>query len=384
MSRKRQGSSDTLSSMNESAQSKTAAKRFTPLGILFAVLGLLLFLYFVRSAGVAQILDGIRRLGAGFLLVLAVSAVRPTVRALAWTRCFEGEHKLPFGEALRAYLIGDAVGTLVPLGMIVSEPTKAALVRKRVPLMASLPALAVENLFYSLSVALFIFSGVAALLFSFELSRPLRMVSIGALVGVVVAVAAAFLVIRRQWKFLSGAMERLHRRGIGRRVLETRKERVRSLEERVYGFYARNRSRFLPILLLEACFHLSGVAEVYVVLSFISDAASAGGSGASLLLTAFVLESVNRVINVVFKFVPLRMGVDEAGSGWVAHALKFGRASGVTLAIVRKARIIFWTALGVALLVRRGLSLREVAEESQAAVAKEVAATRVVPAGESR
>jgi Lysylphosphatidylglycerol synthase TM region len=359
--------------MNESTQSKRASKRFAPLGLVFAVLGLLLFLYFVRSAGLTDILQGIQRLGIGFLLVLLVSSVRPVVRSLAWTKCFEGEHRLPFGDAFRAYLIGDAVGTLVPLGIIVSEPAKAALVRQRVPLMASLPALAVENLFYSLSVSLFIFSGMAALLLSFDLSKPMRMVSIGALCAVVLVVAAAFLVLRKQWKFLSGAADFLHRRGVGRRLLETRRERVRSLEERVYGFYARNRSRFLPILLLEACFHLSGVVEVYVVLSFISD--TGAGGGASLLLTAFVLESVNRVINVVFKFVPLRLGVDEAGSGWVTHALKFGKTSGITLAIIRKARVICWTALGVALLVRRGLSLREVAEESQAAVAKEIAAT---------
>ncbi|HEY6186543.1 MAG TPA: lysylphosphatidylglycerol synthase domain-containing protein [Pyrinomonadaceae bacterium] len=368
--------------MNQSAQNKTASKRFTPLGIIFAILGLLLFVYFVRSAGVGEITDGIRRLGVGFLLVLVISAFRPVVRALAWTRCFEAPHELRFRDALWAYLIGDAIGTLVPLGIFVSEPAKAALVRKRVPLMAGLSALAVENLFYSLSVALFIFSGMAALLFSFELSKPLRMVSLGALVGVVVAVAVAYLVIRQQWKFLSGALEYLYRRGVGRRVLETRRERVRSLEERIYGFYTRNRSRFLPILLLEACFHLSGVAEVYVVLRFISDTFT--GSAGALLLSAFVLESVNRVINVVFKFVPLRMGVDEAGSGWVTHVLKLGKASGVTLAIIRKARVICWTALGVALLVRRGLSLREVTEETRAAVAKEIAAAPAVPAGESR
>ncbi len=126
------------------------------------------------------------------------------------------------------------------------------------------------------------------------------------------------------------------------------------------------------------------MAEVYVVLSFISDGAQTGVGPGALLLTAFVLESVNRIINVVFKIVPLRMGVDEAGSGLITDALRLGKASGVTLAIIRKARIIFWTAVGVALLVRRGLSLREVAEESQAAVAKEIAAKQVVPASESR
>jgi hypothetical protein len=351
-----------LYGMIQSSDKKSRTKKFTPVGIIFAVLGLLLFAYFVKKAGVAEIVEGIKRLGAGFLLVLAISGIRPVVRSLAWIRCLEGPHHLRFRDALRAYLVGDAMGTLLPLGIIVSEPAKAALVRERVPLVAGLSALAVENIFYSLSVMLFIFSGTAALLLSFQLPKPLRIVSISALFIIVAIIPIAYFVIRRQWKFLSGALEYLYGRGLGRRLLETRRERVRSLEDRVYGFYTRNQSRFLPILLLEACFHLAGVMEVYVTLYFISDVPPT-------ILTAFVLESVNRVINVVFKFVPMRMGVDEAGTGKLTELLKLGTASGVTLAIVRKARVIVWTALGIAFLIRRGLSLRAVAENAEEAVA---------------
>ena len=340
--------------MNHGAWEKRGSKRFTPVGVVFAVLGLLLFAYFIWKAQPGEIWGNIKQLGAGFVLVLIVSSVRPVVRALAWTRCFEGEHRLPFGEAFRAYLIGDAVGTLVPLGIVVSEPAKAALVRHRVPLLAGLSALAIENLFYSLSVALFVFSGTVALMMSFTLKRPLQIISISALVAVVVVIALAIVVIRKQWRFLSGILGLFARREGGRRFVEKNMGRVRSLEDRVYGFCARNKSRVLPIMLLETCFHLSGVAEVYTVLYFITDKPS--------LLTAFVLESVNRIINIVFKFVPLRLGVDEAGSGWIADVLKLGKASGVTLAIVRKARILCWTALGVALLVRCGLSVRDVAD----------------------
>src|SRR5687768_7784782 len=82
--------------------------RFAPLGIIFGLLGLLLFAYFVRRAGVGQILDGIQRLGAGFLLVLAISSTRYIVRALAWTRCVERPHRLPFRDAVTARLMGDA------------------------------------------------------------------------------------------------------------------------------------------------------------------------------------------------------------------------------------------------------------------------------------
>src|SRR3982751_5122218 len=124
--------------MSQSNQKKNGSSKFTPFGIIFTILGILLFAYFVKQAGLGEIWTDIKQLGAGFLLVMLVSATRPIVRSLAWTLTFQGEHRLRFRDAMSAYLIGDAVGTLVPLGIFVSEPTKAALVRKRVPLVASL------------------------------------------------------------------------------------------------------------------------------------------------------------------------------------------------------------------------------------------------------
>src|SRR5918911_3414143 len=236
--------------MNHHPDKKSKTKRFTPIGIIFAVLGLLLFAYFVKRAGVEEVVEGIKRLGAGFLLVLLISGVRPVVRILAWMRSIEGEHRLRFRDAFKAYLVGDALGTLLPLGLIVSEPTKVALVRKRVPVVVGLSALAVENLFYSLSVALFIFAGTAALLFSFQLPKPLRIASIAALVIILMIIPLAIMVLRRQWKFLSGAVEFLYRRGIARGFFERKLVGVRDVEARIYGFYAESSSRFLSIILL--------------------------------------------------------------------------------------------------------------------------------------
>jgi hypothetical protein len=60
--------------------------------------------------------------------------------------------------------------------------------------------------------------------------------------------------------------------------------------------------------------------------------------------------------------------VDEYGSGTLAKVLGFTKATGVTLAIVRKARDIFWTGIGVALMLRRGLSLRGIDKQATAIV----------------
>jgi hypothetical protein len=187
----------------------------------------------------------------------------------------------------------------------------------------------------------------------------LRYAAIGTLIASLVITPLAYLVIRKRWKFLSGSFILLGNR-VKRNWVESSILRAQTLEERIYGFYDRNRAHFLSILALEFCFHLAGVLEGYVTLSFISDTI------APTLFTAFILESVNRVINVAFKFVPLRTGVDEYGSGALAKVLGFTKATGVTLAIVRKARDIFWTGIGVALMVQRGLSLRGIDKKATA------------------
>ena len=335
-------------------------KKLARFGIIFALLGLLLFAYFVRKAGVSDILSGIGRLGWGFLLVLGISSVRQSVRSLAWLRCFEPPHRLRFRDAFAARVMGDALGNIVPLASVaVAEPSKAAFVTHRVPLMAGLSALALENIFYSLSVILLIFSGTAALLFSFSLPRPLRYASVIAMVVTLVIAPVGYFVLRRQWKFLSRPMSILSGWGIARAwLMEKGIPRAQTLEDRIYGFYARHSNRLISIFLLEVCFHCAGIAEIYVTLYFIS-------SVPPTLLTAFILESVNRVINVVFKFVPLRTGIDEAGTGMLSKVLGFTTTIGVTLAIVRKARDIFWTAIGVTLMVRRGLLLRNLEKISE-------------------
>jgi Lysylphosphatidylglycerol synthase TM region len=362
--------------MTQSPLKSSKKKGITPFGVISLLVGLALFSYFVRKAGFNQVLEGISRLGAGFLLVIAISAIRQIARSIAWTLCMEPPVRLRFRDALRARIMGDAIGNILPFaGFLVSEPAKPALIRDRVPLMAGFSALAIENLFYALSVALFIFSGMVALLLSFTLPKGLRVVSIITMVVIAVVVALGAALIIKRLKFISGTAGFLHRRGLNAKWVE----KGRTLEERIYGFYQRNSARFVPILLLEACFHLAGAAEIYVTLSFISP------DQPPTFLTAFILESVNRVITVAFKFIPLRMGVDEAGTGRVSKVLQFTMATGVTLAIVRKGRDVFWAATGMILLLQRGLSLRTVARDAEAALAEQakVNAPTSLPASES-
>ncbi len=254
-----------VTDQNTSVQ--TRSRKMAPLGFIFAFIGLLLFAYFVRKAGLSEIVAGIRRLGAAFLLILAISSIRHIVRSIAWTKCFEAPYRLRFRDAFAARLMGDALGNIIPLVSIaVAEPSKAGL-----------------------SVVIFVFSGTTALLLSFQLPKPLRYASIGALAGTSLVACVGYFVVHKQWKFLSGALRFLGRRRTVRAWVEKVLPRAETLEDRIYGFHDRNRGRLLPIFALEVCFHLAGVAEIYTTLWFISDVAR------PTLLTAFILESVNRM-----------------------------------------------------------------------------------------
>ena len=55
---------------------------------------------------------------------------------------------------------------------------------------------------------------------------------------------------------------------------------------------------------------------------------------------------------MLFKVIPFRIGVDEAGAAVVATALGIPASHGVALALVRKLRILLWNAAGLAVLAR--------------------------------
>jgi hypothetical protein len=322
------------------------ARRTSVIGLAGALFGIALFAWFVREVGPNLIWTGVHDVGWGLVTIVILTGLRFAVRAVTWGLCLEPPHVLPFREAFAAVVAGDAVGNLTPLGVIASEPAKVALVGRRVPFGPALTALAIENLFYALSVAAMLAAATLALLVTVELPGPLRSASQLAIAAIALIFVAAAWTLWRRPAMISRALSIvLPRRWAGR----VRIDRVRALEEQIFSFAARRPGVLAPVVAGEVAFHALGVLEVYVTWLFML------GTPPPLLI-AFILEGANRLITVVFKFVPLRIGVDEYGTGTLTQILGYGAAPGATLAIVRKVRVVFWVLIGTALLVRKGLT----------------------------
>ena len=155
--------------------------------------GLLLFAYAVRSVGPPVILDGIRRVGSGMWLILALAGLRFMIRAQAWRLCMRPEARLPFGPALRAFLAGDAVGSVTPLGLVASEPTKLLLASGRMTTAQAMASLAVDNFIYASSAIAMLVLGIVVALVTVPLSTAWQE---GALAALCLAAGGAFVVQR--------------------------------------------------------------------------------------------------------------------------------------------------------------------------------------------
>jgi hypothetical protein len=315
--------------------------------------------------GPGEIWAGFKHIGWGLAAIVGIAGLRFAARAAAWQRCFEPPLTLRFTDAFAAVVSGDTLGNITPLGPIVGEPAKAAFVRARVPLAAALTALAIENVLYTLSVAAMIAAGSIAVLMRADVAAPLRDAVEIAIAALFALYLAAIWTMWRRPAVLSRTLAMVARltsssssssSSSSTARLDSRIVKVRALEDNIYSFASRRRHVLVPLGTLELAFHALGVLEVHVTLWLLQ------GSPPPLL-TSFVLETVNRLITVVFKPVPMQVGVNEAGTALVTQMLGLGPTLGLTLAIVRKARILFWMLAGTALLVRHGLSARRVLED---------------------
>jgi hypothetical protein len=319
--------------------------------------GAALLVWTIRTAGTDAVFAGVRRVGAGFALILVLGGLRYLCRATAWRLAFEFPDQVPFASSFAAVVAGDAVGNITPFGALISEPAKVLLISSRVSPQAGVASLAIENLFYSLTVTVMLVAGTISLLWVFHVDASLRAATFATLVVAIAVCVAGGWALATQRRFVSNALHRMLGWNFAPRYIERWRPRVAAIEHRVYNFGRRHPGRIVPIAAIEMGYHAAALAEIWLALTLIT--ATAPGP-----MTALVLEYINRAITIAFQFVPLWLGVDEAGTGTITRVLGLGSAAGISLALVRKARIAVWTLAGIGLLAYRGISIKAAAAQN--------------------
>jgi putative ABC transport system permease protein len=340
---------DELVDEGEAPGPDNARRSFVWLQVIAFLLGLGLLVYIINRVGVQPIFDALVRIGFfGFLVVVAISGSRHVLRTIAMSSAVPREHRhFSFLQAFAARIGGEAISFLTFTGPLLGEATKVALLRKRVPLTYGVPALVVDNLIYNLSVVFFILSGACVMLFTYSLPPVVYYSLVAIALIAALGIVAAGLAAKRRIMLLTWVLDQMARLRLSPKVILKRRQHIYHIESKVYDFYKHHPGVFFGMIACNLLAHVSSVMEVYITLRLLGYQPN--------IAQAYIIESLTKVINFVFAFVPGTIGVYEGGTEVVLQTLGFAAATGVTLALVRKAGTVFWTTIGLFILTWRTL-----------------------------
>ncbi len=333
---------------SEPSSSDKSQKSFIWLQVLAFALGLVLLVYVLNRVGLQPIFDALIRIGFGFFLLLGLSGLRHVFRTIAMWAAVPSEHRnLSFPQAFAARLGGEAISFLTFTGPLLGEATKVALLRKRVPLTYGVPALVVDNLLYNLSVVFFILSGACVMLVTYQLPPLVYYALIGISLVASLGILMTALAARHRIMMLTWAIDQLARLRLSPKVILKRRDHIHNLEAHVYDFYKHHPTAFFGMIACNLLSHVASVVEVFMTLRMLGLTPR--------VAEAYIIESLTKVINFAFAFVPGTIGVYEGGTEVILQTLGFAAATGVALALVRKAGIVFWTSIGLLVLTWRAV-----------------------------
>jgi hypothetical protein len=314
------------------------------------LLGLALFVALVHGIGVTLIIGYIAQVGWGLALLVLTCGARYFLRTLVWYFSIErGSRRLSLPTLFNIRLAGETIGELMFAGLVVGESTKAIAASRWLPGVSAYSSVFIENLLFGLSVVIFLAGGILVLFLSTLLPFPILVLSVILVVFLLTCGVILFLMLHRGWQVLSPLLSYFEKKQFGWSSLERQAPQIRSFENAVHGFYRSHRNLFLGLMGLEFSTHFIGVFEAWWILYMIHCQGT--------WLAAFLAESVNRLINSFFSIIPLRLGVDEGGMALVLESIGYPAAVGISLAIIRKVRLMVWMIPGLFLIGQYSVKL---------------------------
>lgn len=334
-----------IEEVEREARSKTSL--WIALHALALAVGIGLLVFLIWKVGYQSLLESITKVGWGFVPIVALNLLRHFFRAASMYLAVDKERRtFKYRSALAARFGGEAVTFFTFTGPFLGDATKAVLLKKNLPLTYGASAIIIDNILYYVSVLLVIVAGVAALVVAYG-ANDAATGNVLLLIVVFGILLFAGLVAAIKYRItpVSSAIGWLAKRNLVPGFFVRKRENILDVERIVFQFYHDRRADFFKIFGMAMGVHIVSVAEVFLALRFLGFD--------PYISTAFIIESLTKVINAAFSFIPGTIGVYEGGNGLILTTLGYTTAVGVALALVRRGAILFSTVIGLIVLLWR-------------------------------
>jgi uncharacterized protein (TIRG00374 family) len=317
--------------------------------LLFA--GLVALVFIVWHIGPGRIYDVAAQLGPVALLVMLIpSVIMYAVEAYGWKVTLGPSAKdLPFWRVLAIKTAGEVVNMTTPAGYLGGEPLKAYLLTKyNVPSVEAFASVVIAKTTKTIAEVLFILLGVVLTFWTLSDDGPSgqKVLAAWLSVGLLLFGTAAFVFVQRLGLF-TGVLYFLRKIGLKIRYLESREEKLRSLDRMILEFYRLNRP---AVYVSTGLFFLSWMVEaveVYVFVWFLG--------GTAMALPAISIAALSVFIKGTTFFIPGSLGAQDLGNLFLLQDFGYSEVVGITFALLRRFREMVWIGTGLlCLAVQRG------------------------------
>ena len=304
-----------------------------------ALLGFGLLGYLVFRSGPGAVWKQLQAVGWGFALVILLGGLSQLAKTCAWRQAFTCDISgLSWFRSFVAQLISDGIGQFGVAGKVVGEGARISLLGRAVPISSALSAGAIDGGLHTFSALVVTVLGISAILMIGPLSVRWRVYA-GLLIAVLVSVVIlAVVALRNRWPIVGNATRAIGRLPRLHAWVRDKQPIVDSAEDNLLSFRDEAPAAFWATLIFNLLWHMLAVLEVYIILRFMGAGFSVG--------SAFIVESLTKVINLVGALNPGNVGTYEGGSMLIAKMFGVTSTTGLTLALCRRARTVFWAGVG--------------------------------------
>jgi len=312
----------------------------------FLVAGIVLFAFLVRELGLSSVLDNLRLVGWGILLIIGQEILAYTANTFGWWAAFpQPRPAIPFRRLMGARMAGDAVNYTTPTASLGGEFVRTRLLRGRAPTTSLVASVAVAKLSQTIAQITFVIVGLAIVLDETPLPLAIRHGLLAGLAGF--SLLAVGLVVAQRRGMFAPLLRTAHRLGLPNRAPHLSRS-LQRLDEEIARFHVDANGVFL---LSVACFFVGwsvGVLEMYLILWFLDVPVT--------VHRALTIEVLSVAIDGMLFFVPAKAGTQEGGKVLIFTLLGLDPAKGLALGIVRRIRELTWAMIGLAILSRLQLT----------------------------
>jgi len=303
------------------------------------VLGLGLLASLVLRTGPEIIWNQVHKVGFGLVVIILLGGLAYFIRTWVWRLTFACDiTALSWSRSFGTCLASEALGQLGVGGKAVGEGIRIALLRPVVPLANAISSVAIDGALHLVTSTIVMLSGIIATLFLASLSGNWRVFGLVFAAALTALLILAVVAYGNGWELMGNAARAIGRVPRFHTWITGKLPVIDSSEDKLLNFFRTTPAAFCAALFLSFLWQALAMLEIYVILRFMGTNITVFG--------AFLMEGLTKLINLVGALSPGNIGTYEGGNMLITKIFGVSGTVGLTLALCRRTRVLFWALVG--------------------------------------